>query len=109
MDDGNTCIIDEFVGEAAVLLGNFESPVRPDDGEASRRQPLVEPLPRLDIAGRNQQPCNFMQARIMADNELRMDGSIESTIKIARAGFGLFGTGMSKHHQTHGSSIGFLG
>src|SRR3982074_2674775 len=29
MDDGNTCFVDEFVGEAAVLLGNFESPVRP--------------------------------------------------------------------------------
>ena len=33
---------------------------------------------------------------------------IERAIKIARAGFGLFGTGMSKQHQTHGGSIDFL-
>jgi hypothetical protein len=34
VDNGNTCIVDEFVGEAAVLHGNFESPVRPPmDGQ----------------------------------------------------------------------------
>ena len=34
VDNGNTCILDEFVGEAAVLLGNFESPIRPPmDGQ----------------------------------------------------------------------------
>ena len=34
VDNGNTCIVDEFVGEAAVLLGNFESPIRPPmDGQ----------------------------------------------------------------------------
>src|SRR5882757_10802013 len=47
-----------------------------DNGEAGLRQPLVEPLARLDIASRNQQPRNFMQARIVADNEKAADGRI---------------------------------
>ncbi|MGZ3293980.1 MAG: hypothetical protein ACXU9D_12010 [Xanthobacteraceae bacterium] len=55
---------------APIVHGNI------DDGEAGLRQPLVYPLARLDIAGRNQQPRNFMQARIVADNEKAADGRI---------------------------------
>lgn len=61
------------------MTGTYLAPIvdgEIDAGEAGSRQPFVKPLAGLNIAGRDQKPRDFMQARIVADNQKGADGRV---------------------------------